>query len=50
MLRQSRDRISALFKAVNNNVDLAVYQWAQLIADVLEFRPDLILELGRPQN
>ena len=40
-------RIEALFKAINKPTDLAFYVWTELIAFVLEYKPDLILELGR---
>ena len=46
-LANTRDRILALARAVNHASDLWPYQWAQLMAAVLEFRPDLVLELGR---
>jgi len=46
-LARSRQRILALSRAVNRPSDLAVYQFAQLFASVLEFAPDLIVELGR---
>jgi hypothetical protein len=46
-LARCRERIIALSGAVNRPSDLAVYQFAQLVASVLDFAPDLILELGR---
>ncbi|HEV3333762.1 MAG TPA: hypothetical protein VG096_22410 [Bryobacteraceae bacterium] len=47
VLAQIRDRVLALIQAVNASWDLTPYQWAQLIAMVLDWEPDLILELGR---
>lgn len=46
-LRSLRERIFKLFNAVDCKDDLSPCQWAQLMAAVLEFKPDLILELGR---
>jgi hypothetical protein len=46
-LAASKKRILGLSKAVDQQTDLWPYQWAQLMATVLEFRPDVILELGR---
>ncbi len=43
----SRDRLSKLSIAVDWQNDLALYQWAQWLAMALEFKPDLIIELGR---
>lgn len=42
-----RERFRALSMAVNSPGEFALYQWAQIGAFALEFRPDLILELGR---
>jgi hypothetical protein len=42
-----RERFKGLSAAVNSPRELALYQWAQLFAFALEFRPDLIIELGR---
>ncbi len=36
-----------MYKAVNRPVDLSFTQWLQLYTIVLEFSPDLIIELGR---
>jgi len=47
LLAGDKKRILALSKAVDQQSDLWPYQWAQLIAAALEFRPDVILELGR---
>jgi hypothetical protein len=41
------DRLQALFQAVNHPTDLSLPQWAQFAAMVLDFAPDLVLELGR---
>jgi hypothetical protein len=43
----SKEKIMALCDAVDKKTDLSPYQWAQLMAFTLEFKPDLILELGR---
>lgn len=42
-----KERLSALFEAVNWPGDLLLYQWVGLLTFALEFQPDLILELGR---
>jgi hypothetical protein len=42
-----RDQFKALRAAVDHPSDLNLYQWAELAAFALEFRPDLIIELGR---
>ncbi len=47
MLADDAERITRLCDAVQWQNDLALYQWAQLMAVALDFRPDLILELGR---
>lgn len=47
VLRARRDRVLALIRAVDNAGDLSSFQWAQLMAAVLEFKPSLVLELGR---
>jgi hypothetical protein len=47
LLRQATDRLVALEDAVDDPRDLSPNQWAQLLAFALEFRPTLILELGR---
>ncbi len=44
---ESQHRIRALRDAVDAPGDLSLYQYAQLLATVLEFQPDLILDLGR---
>lgn len=41
------DRIRLLSRTVDRPGDLALYQWVQITALVLEWRPDLIIELGR---
>jgi FkbM family methyltransferase len=43
----TRQRIHAFRDAAAAPGDLSLYQYAELLATVLEFRPDLILELGR---
>ena len=47
LLRGSLDRLVALEDAVDDPRDLSPNQWAQLLAFSLEFKPTLILELGR---
>ncbi|MBM0742905.1 hypothetical protein JOY44_15035 [Phormidium sp. CLA17] len=47
VLQQKRDRLQALFHAVNDPDSLTLSQWVHLYAAVLEFKPDLVLELGR---
>jgi len=42
-----RPKIEQLYAAVASPAELSLFQWAQLTAMVLEFQPDLILELGR---
>jgi hypothetical protein len=44
---QTQQRIREFRDAVAAPGDLSLYQSAQLLATVLEFQPDLILELGR---
>jgi hypothetical protein len=46
-LRDAQERLVALEDAVDDPRDLTSNQWAQLLALALEFRPTLILELGR---
>ena len=49
-LAQSRERLTALQAAVDRPGDLRPAQWAQWFAVAREFRPDLIVELGRGQG
>ena len=42
-----KERISLFSRAADDPVSLSLFQFAQLAAATLEFRPDLILELGR---
>ena len=42
-----KDRFKVLSTAVGRTTDLNLYQWAEFAAFALEFRPDLIVELGR---
>jgi FkbM family methyltransferase len=44
---QSKQRIRTFRDTVASPGDLTFYQYAQLLAAVLEFQPDLVLELGR---
>jgi hypothetical protein len=46
-LAERRQRLQALIQAVDWPGDLTSFQWAQLMATALEFRPDVIVELGR---
>jgi hypothetical protein len=46
-LVKARDRLLALSRAVNQPSDMSPFQWAQLMAVVMDYQPDLILELGR---
>jgi hypothetical protein len=46
-LAQLRERILIFNEACNNPSNLTLFQYAQLAATSLEFRPDLIIELGR---
>lgn len=46
-LAAHRDRLAALRSAVDWPGDLSLYQWGQLTAAVLDFQPDLVIELGR---
>ena len=41
------NRFRALSAAVGRPTDLNLYQWAQFAGFAFEFRPDLIVELGR---
>lgn len=43
----AKERLLALCGAIGMPGDLLPFQWAQLYAMALEFRPDLVLELGR---
>lgn len=45
--REVQERLVALEKAIDNLSNLSSPQWAQLFSFALEFRPSLILELGR---
>jgi len=46
-LAGERDRILTLGKAVGKQYDLWPYQWAQLMSVVMDYEPDLVVELGR---
>lgn len=46
-LARHAGRLRALFDMVESSKELWPYQWAQLLAMTLEFRPDLVIELGR---
>lgn len=41
------DRLHRLREAIQDPVNLSSFQWAQWFAYVREYRPDLVLELGR---
>ncbi len=45
-----QDRLEKLFEIVDSANELCLYQWAQLYCFAREFRPDLILELGREKG
>ena len=47
VVKQNLPRIQALIKAVDGRTELTPYQWIQLMSMALEYKPDLILELGR---
>ena len=47
LLSRNRQQIVDLQRAVGHQTDLSLFQWAQLMALALEFRPDIIIELGR---
>lgn len=46
-LAGAREEIVKLSNVVGDTLSLTTVQWAQLVASVLEFKPDLIIELGR---
>src|SRR5438552_3058350 len=46
-LASMRSRIQQLYTAVASPAEMSLYQWAQFTATVLEFQPDVIIELGR---
>ncbi|WML35472.1 hypothetical protein [Clostridium sp. OS1-26] len=46
-ISKNKERIKDLAHAVDYLNDLNICQWSQLVAFTLEFKPDLILELGR---
>ncbi len=46
-LANARDRILALGRAVDHASDLWPYQWAQLMSVVMDYEPDVVIELGR---
>ena len=50
VLAEIRPEIEAMRAAIGENPNLTPYQWTQLLAYVLEFKPDLILELGRGEG
>lgn len=47
MLGDARDRLKALADIIDWSNDLELYVWGQWFTTALEFRPDLIIELGR---
>lgn len=47
VLAARRPRLQTLLQAVGRPTDLCPFQWSQLLAYALEFKPDLIIELGR---
>jgi len=46
-LASSLPRLRRLIRAINHPGDFAPFQWGQVTAFALEFKPDLIVELGR---
>jgi hypothetical protein len=46
-LAAASGRLRQLIEAVGKPGDFTLYQWGEVFAFTLEFRPDLILELGR---
>ena len=50
VLAQDRSFILRLVEAIGENTDMLPYQWFQLMSAALEFKPDLILELGRGEG
>ena len=46
-LVEREGRLRALRSAVGEPNDLWLFQWAQLFCYTVEFRPDLIIDLGR---
>lgn len=50
VLAREREPLVALLQAVANHGDFMPIQGGQLLATALEFKPDLILELGRGQG
>lgn len=46
-LVDSKEHLRQLYEAVNRPIDLRFTEWLKLYALVLEFSPDLIIELGR---
>jgi len=47
VLSKNRMRLKSLGESVGRLTDLTLFQWAQMMSMALEFKPDLILELGR---
>lgn len=46
-LAEVRPQVEALSKVIENEANLTLAQWAQLLNAVWQFKPDLVLELGR---
>ncbi len=46
-LAQSSDRLNKLREAINDPINLFSTQWAHWFTYALDYKPDLILELGR---
>src|SRR5260370_36722600 len=47
LIASGGERIERLSAAIGRSSDFALYQWAQIMAFVLEFRPDTIIDVGR---
>lgn len=50
VLASSRQRIKEMSETVNDQNGLTLSQWAQFTAMTLEFKPDLIIELGEGEG
>jgi len=46
-IAQSSPRLKALREVINDPLNLSAFQWAQWFAYTREYRPDVVLELGR---
>jgi hypothetical protein len=46
-IKSLKPRLAALSAAIGEPSDFSLYQWVQILAFTLEFKPELIIELGR---